>query len=378
MWLDFKAFFPDVNLDKRRPKEEELRQFFMDMRTVRGCAATTIWTNFSMVNSMCKGKYSFDLRNLPRIITLLKSFEGAPKKKAAIFTVEELRAFCEAEELEGAYWLVRKAIVILAYFGGLRLTEAMALTLEKIEARAGKGTRVYHSRAKQRTDKLNTKFDVPNKEEDRKKQEEERKKKGDNEDDVVGFDWSECLSQYVRMVKEELGQYKGRVFYTGRKDGKLTKQVMGRNMVAQVSHQVADWLGKENVDEYTFHSFRRSAATAAADQGATAQQMVDFFGWKNQSMTSEYISTSDYQLKNMAMKLAGSSTEAGTGGTGGTGETGRTSERGMKKARDVMFDSSEEEDDEEEGEEEEKEQERVPKKKVLKRDEGKKVIIINM
>ena len=149
MWQDFKAFFPDANFDVRRPNEEELREFFMHMRTVRGCASSTIWTNFSMVNSMCKGKYSFDLRTLPRIITLLKSFEGAPKKKAAIFTVEELRAFCEAEELEGAYWLVRKAVVILAYFGGLRLTEAMSLTLEKIEARIGKGLRVYHSRAKQ-------------------------------------------------------------------------------------------------------------------------------------------------------------------------------------------------------------------------------------
>ena len=205
---------------------------------------------------------------------------------------------------------------------------------------------------------------MPNKEEDRKKQEEERKKKKkrDDEEEVPlgeGFDWSACLSRYVSMVKEELGLYKGRVFYTGRKDGKLTRQVMGRNMVSEVSHQVAEWLGKENVRDYTFHSFRRSAATAAADQGATAQQMVDFFGWKNHAMTSKYISTSDYQLNNMAKKLAGTSERVGE----------EVSKRGSK--RDIMVDSSDTEGEEEEEEERES-------KKILKKAEGKKVIIINM
>ena len=49
---------------------------------------------------------------------------------------------------------------------------------------------------------------------------------------------------------------------------------------------------KENVSEFTFHSLRRSSATSAADNGATAQQMTDFYGWKSANMAQEYISTS--------------------------------------------------------------------------------------
>ena len=364
MWLEFKESFPEANFDERRPIEDEFRQFFLNMRTVRGCASSTIWTSFSMINSMCKGKYSFDMRSLPRIVTLLKSFEGAPKKKAAIFTVEELKAFCAAEELEGAYWLVRKAIVILAYFGGLRLTEAMSLVLEKIEVRPNnKGMRVYHNRAKQRTDKLGTKFDVPTNKEnsDPDSDTDSDSDKMEGEED---FDWAGCLSQYVSMVKEELGKHSGRVFYTGRKDGSLTRQVMGRNMVSEVPHLVAQWLGKEDPQSYTFHSFRRSSATAAADKGATAQQMVDFFGWKSHAMTSEYISTSEHQLDAMAKRL--STTE----------KDGRSRHKESKKAKKRKKKERETKEEEEEEEEDASSEEGYGR--VIKKDSGKKVVIINM
>ena len=55
--------------------------------------------------------------------------------------------------------------------------------------------------------------------------------------------------------------------------------------------------------KYSFHSYRRSSATAAADAGATSDQMVDFFGWSNHKMTSEYISTSKQAVAKMAERL---------------------------------------------------------------------------
>ena len=62
-------------------------------------------------------------------------------------------------------------------------------------------------------------------------------------------------------------------------------------------------LQKSDITKYTFHSFRRSSATAAADNGATVQQMQDFFGWKSASMTMEYISTSKSAVQSMASSL---------------------------------------------------------------------------
>ena len=49
-------------------------------------------------------------------------------------------------------------------------------------------------------------------------------------------------------------------------------------MVSKEPSDMAKRLQLENPGCYTFHSFRRSAATAAADAGATLEQMMDFFG----------------------------------------------------------------------------------------------------
>ena len=66
---------------------------------------------------------------------------------------------------------------------------------------------------------------------------------------------------------------------------------------------MAKSLCKDDFSGYTFHSMQRSACTAAADDGATPQQMVDFFGWKSMSMPQEYISTSNHAMSNMATLL---------------------------------------------------------------------------
>jgi site-specific recombinase XerD len=55
---------------------------------------------------------------------------------------------------------VRKAIAITAVFSGLRMIECMNLELEKINRRP-EGYAITLSKAKQRSDKMNTKFLVP-------------------------------------------------------------------------------------------------------------------------------------------------------------------------------------------------------------------------
>ena len=68
-----------------------------------------------------------------------------------------------------------------------------------------------------------------------------------------------------------------------------------------------------HIDEpkkYTFHSYRRSAATAVADAGATSDQMQDFFGAK---MTTEYISTSKAAIIKVTQKLQDTETKDNLG-----------------------------------------------------------------
>ena len=189
-----------------------------------------------------------------------------------------------APELTGPYWEVHKAIAILAFFGGLRLSELMELELEKFSI-TPKGIVMTHKRSKQRSDKRETRFLVP-------------KNKEPN-----SFDFAEFIANYISNLKEDIGTYTGRAFWTGRADHYVNIP-MGRNMVADIPHVIATYLELPNAHEFTFHSFRRSSATAAADAGATPAQMVDFFGWKNTNMPNQYISSSSAQVNTMANRLA--------------------------------------------------------------------------
>ena len=74
-------------------------------------------------------------------------------------------------------------------------------------------------------------------------------------------------------------------------------------MCSQIPHEITSMLEKEDPAKYTFHSFRRTSATMAAEEGGSAMQLQDFFGWKNPNMTIEFISTSMAAITSMAEKL---------------------------------------------------------------------------
>ena len=110
-------------------------------------ASSTMWTLYSMLNSVLKGKYNFAMTNYPRITTLLKSYDVDMKKKARVFSKEEFDNFVGNADLTTPYWLVQKVVMIVCYFGGLRHTEADGLQVENFEVTAD-GDVVAHSWAK--------------------------------------------------------------------------------------------------------------------------------------------------------------------------------------------------------------------------------------
>ena len=104
---------------------------------------------------------------------------------------EELDAFVSDRNTNTPYWKVRKAVVLLAFFGGMRKTEAEALKLEDIVSSSA-GVHVTHSRAKQRSDQLCSKFLVPR--------------------CIVGVNYAQILEDYLFAIKEVLGIKTGRDF----------------------------------------------------------------------------------------------------------------------------------------------------------------------
>ena len=280
-WKEFKLFNTSINYEESPPGEDAMIAYFKHLRLEKKSATSSMWTTYSYLNSVLKRKYGVKLQSLPRVTMFIKGFEEDTKQKAAIFDNAILHQFL-TKEMDTAYWEVRQSIAITAFFGGLRLAECMDLKLEQF-IRSTEGYSITHTRAKQRTDKMSTKFLVP---------------------EEGGY--AKKLEIYLSKVNNQLSKFQGRVWYTGRKHVELSSQYMGRNMVAKVPHKIAALYSIPDPMRYTFHSFRRTSATSAADAGATTEQLVDFFGWKNGSMCQEYISSSKPSIIGMASRLSGS------------------------------------------------------------------------
>ena len=83
-------------------------------------ASSSMWTYYSQINGVIKGIYGEKLQMFPCITSLLKSYDVDEKKKAACFEYDDISAFVTHPDTSTPYWLVRKVVIILTYFGGLR------------------------------------------------------------------------------------------------------------------------------------------------------------------------------------------------------------------------------------------------------------------
>jgi len=235
-WREFRDLSPHSALfDSRMPQESEMLWFFKMLREEKNYVMTTMCSKASIINNVAKIKYGNQYLGYPKLKAYLKTFIGVDEKKTSdVFTSEELNAFVTSVELSTAYWLVRKALVIVAFLGGLKHQEVMHLDMQNFTSHADG---VYVSKRHERSGKM-SRFLVP--------------RKGDYEG------WADILERYLDMVKQQLLYDSGRVFYTGR-GLVLINLPLGKNMVREVPKLVAKFLGKEDPDGFTFHGFRRSA-----------------------------------------------------------------------------------------------------------------------
>ncbi len=143
-----------------------------------------------------------------------------------------------------------------------------------------RGHKITHSRVKQRSDQRDSVFLVP-----------------------ANGGFADRLGIYLGKVNSNLNKFTGRVRWTGTKGQTLRGLPMGKNMIGKVPHDVATRMNLSKPEDYTFHSYRRTSATSAANGGMTSEQMQGFFGWKHASMCQEYISTSNPAIRHMAQTL---------------------------------------------------------------------------
>jgi integrase len=99
------------------------------------------------------------------------------------------------------------------------------------------------------------------------------------------------LTKYINLVKPWLEMKKLTRLWPRPNKNVFTSQFRGKNHVGQVAKKIARFL-KLAPESYTGHSFRRSAATAAADAGISLINLKRFGGWKSDSVASSYVDDS--------------------------------------------------------------------------------------
>lgn len=208
--------------------------------------------------------------------------------KAAILPADGLfRWFAKAPST--AEDCQNRAMALVAFFGCLRSCELVALELKDIEEIAD-GVLIRITRMK--TTARETRFIVP----------------------YTSFSCSavspaKVVLDYIAVVRPWLISHKlSRLWPRPIKSG-YSSQFRGKNHMTVIAKAIAEFLNL-NTANYTSHSFRRSSATAVADNGMSLLNLKRFGGWKSDTVASSYIDESLASIKEAAVKLAPSPASA--------------------------------------------------------------------
>ena len=135
VWKNFKEFsLHTTDLEVETPKEEDILRYIRHLRDDNGngngkfsiyfisinhynlynlgLKSSSMWCTYSMLNAVIKNKYGFNLKYYVRVTNLLKSYDVDIKKKAEVFTPEDIKSFVENKDVCSPYWLVRKVRMI--------------------------------------------------------------------------------------------------------------------------------------------------------------------------------------------------------------------------------------------------------------------------
>ena len=179
-------------------------------------------------------------------------------------------------------FLVRKAVAIIGYFGGLRCAELVALNFEDVSISKDCITVFIRSSKTDPQGKSKFYFTIPK----------------DNDASSL------CAYSIIQKYFDAVPKKSGRFFINcNTKSNSFAGQPMGRNTIGAVPKFIASYLELDNADKYTGHCFRRSSATALADSGATLTTLKRQYRWKSDSVALDYVDQSKTHKMDVAKSL---------------------------------------------------------------------------
>ena len=189
-------------------------------------------------------------RKYPRLLILLKNYQyGYKPKQASAFTKDQIqRALQLPPDREPHEWSLKKCAMSLGYCGGIRGIELRSLTYGCLE-QDEEGLWVTFKQSKTQAVVTN-RFLIP----------------FNNERPDLCF--AKPIMEYKQLLEQSLPDLRPEdpLFFKPLKNGKFSRQVVGKHKLSDIGKEVATRLGLPNPESYTGHGWRRAAATEAANQ----------------------------------------------------------------------------------------------------------------
>ena len=283
------------------PSDLAVLNYFHHCKNKLKWAPTTLWSTYARINAVMKRVYGVSLNSYKRVGDVLKSYEsGHVVKQAGIFSPQQIEDFVSDPELCSKYWLVRKAVCLIGYYGGFRNIELKSLKFENCELDS-MGYWFQFARSKQRGRLEATSICIPRRQPDWIPVAVDSSRVG------LDFDPASLIDQYLAEIQSDLecsrDELSGDFFRAthGPKGQKFTKLTLGKNTIGKVGVQVATELGLARPETFTGHCWRRSCGTSASDSGVNVTTLMSMMGWSNPKTAMVYVKKS--RLTSLSMSL---------------------------------------------------------------------------
>jgi len=274
-YRDFEKFLKARNqwVSNTVPSDLHVLNYFHYLRHELKYAPTTLWSLYARINAVMKRVFGVSLNSYSRVGDVLKSYDaGHVVKKAGVFTPQQIEDFVSDPALNSKYWLVRKVVSLIGYYGGFRNKELKSLKFENCEC-DNMGYWFEFNRAKQRGRLEATSICVPRRQPDWVPVVSDSTRVG------LDFDPASLIDLYLEEVQSDL-------LCSGR-----------------VGVQVATELCLPRPEIYTGHCWRRSCGTSASDSGVNVTTLMAMMGWSNPKTAMVYVKKSRMTSLSLSLYL---------------------------------------------------------------------------
>ncbi|KAJ6643505.1 hypothetical protein Bhyg_08467 [Pseudolycoriella hygida] len=218
---------------------------------------STLWSMYSMLKKTLIYKHNVDISKISELVAFLKTKgDGYKCRKSNVFSPKEVQKFMVEAPNSNLYL----AVAAMGVVGGLRSAEIINLTTDNVEDNGNEIVVV-----------------IPD------------SKTKDSKFFTVDGEMAKIIRQYSKLRPDNVPT---RRFFLQYRNGKCTRQVMGKNTIAKVPKDVAEFLGLPNHLTFTRHGLRRTSTTILADTGVGIETLKRHGPWKGNSVCEGYIQNS--------------------------------------------------------------------------------------